>query len=101
MLSMCLHHKHFQCKHGGDTLLLVRQLVYYTCTSMEDNMIKLGSYGHENQYSLPLHIRPLGSGSHSPLSVQIAKVELSPRPMSSSPGGHLNLIALPSTGKPL
>ena len=47
--------------------------------------------------NLPPHISPLGSGSHSPFPVHI--VELGP--VSTSPGGQLNLTVLPSIGKPL
>ena len=41
-----------------------------------------------------LHVSPLGSGSHSPFSVQVAELG----PMSTSPGGQLNIMVLPSTG---
>ena len=44
-----------------------------------------------------LHISPLGSGSHSPLFVQVAISELAP--INSIPGGQLNIAILPSTGK--
>ena len=37
---------------------------------------------------------PLGSGSHSPFPEQVAELG----PISSNPGGQLNLIVLPSTG---
>ena len=37
---------------------------------------------------------PLGSGFHSPFSVQVAELD----PESTSPGGQLNMIVLPSTG---
>jgi hypothetical protein len=35
---------------------------------------------------------PLGSGSHSPFPVHVAKLD----PLSTSPGGQLNLILHPS-----
>ena len=44
--------------------------------------------------SLPLHINPLGLGSHSPFPVQVAELD----PLSTSPGGQLKVIVLPSTG---
>ena len=56
---------------------------------------KIDNYNGANY--LPLHIRPLGSGSHSPLSLQIAILD---SPTSSSPGGQMNLIVFPSIGKP-
>ena len=40
---------------------------------------------------------PLGSGSHSPFSVHVAELG----PVSSHPGGQLNLIVLPSIGTEL
>ena len=44
---------------------------------------------------LPPHINLLMSGSHSPFSVQVAELG----PVSSSPGGQVNLIVLPCIGK--
>ena len=41
-----------------------------------------------------LHVTPLGSGSHSPFSVQVAELG----PVIINPGGQLNLIVVPSTG---
>ena len=45
---------------------------------------------------LPLHMILLGSGSHTPFHVQVAELG----PISSSPGGQLKVIVLPSTDKP-
>ena len=44
---------------------------------------------------VPVHCSPLGSGSHSPVSVQV--VELGP--MSDSSGGQLKVIVIPSIDK--
>ena len=42
-----------------------------------------------------VHISTLRSGSHSPLSVQVAELG----PMSSSSGGQLKVTVSPSIGK--
>ena len=44
-----------------------------------------------------LHIKQLRSGSHFPLSAQVAELG----PINSSPGGQLNLMVVPSISKPL
>jgi hypothetical protein len=44
---------------------------------------------------LPVHTGSLGSGSHSPVSVQVVEFG----PISASPGGQLKLKVVPSTGK--
>ena len=44
---------------------------------------------------LHVHRSPLGSGSHSPVSVQVAKLG----PMSDNSGGQLKLIVIPSIDK--
>jgi hypothetical protein len=44
---------------------------------------------------IPAHTSPFGSGSHSPVSVQVVKLG----PISASPGGQLKLKVVPSTGK--
>ena len=38
---------------------------------------------------------PLGSGSHSPFPIQVDELG----PVSTSPGGQLKVVVVPSTGK--
>ena len=42
-------------------------------------------------FTLPLHITSLGSGSHSPFSVHVVVLG----PVSSIPGGQVNVIVFP------
>ena len=45
---------------------------------------------------IPSHINPLGSGSHSPFPIHIDELG----PVSTCPGGQLNLTVLSSIVKP-
>ena len=58
---------------------------------LHNNIMELDNMRCFTVSDLPIHIASLGSGSHSPVSVQV--VELGP--ISARPGGHLKVKVVP------